>query len=82
MHDYWKITGLIIQTFVGQVMCLLFNMLSSSSKEQASFNFMVAQLCECTKNHWVVHIKLVNCIAEYVTAAMKLKDTCSLEEKL
>ena len=35
-----KTIALTIQTFVGKVMCLLFNMLSSSSKEQASFNFM------------------------------------------
>ena len=37
-----KIIALTIQTFVGKVTCLLFNMLSSSSKEQASFNFMAA----------------------------------------
>ena len=36
-----KTIGLIIQTSVGKVMSLLFNMLSSfSSKEQVSFNFM------------------------------------------
>ena len=35
-----KTIALTIQTFVGKVTCLLFNMLSSSSKEQASFNFM------------------------------------------
>ena len=37
-----KTIALTIQTFVGKVMCLLFNMLSSSSKEQVSFNFMAA----------------------------------------
>ena len=41
MHDYWKNIALTIQTFVGKVMSLLFNMLSNfSSKEQVSFNFM------------------------------------------
>ena len=43
-----KIIALTIWTFVGKVMSLLFNMLSSffchsfSSKEQDSFNFMAA----------------------------------------
>ena len=45
-HPYmttWKPIALTRQTFVGKVMSLLFNMLSSfSSKEQASFNFMAA----------------------------------------
>jgi len=37
-----KTIALTIQTFVGKVMSLLFNMLSDSfsSKKQASFNFM------------------------------------------
>ena len=43
-HPYMttgKTTALTIWTFVGKVMFLLFNMLSSfSAKEQASFNFM------------------------------------------
>ena len=47
IHDHWKTIALTIQTFVGKVMSLLFNMLSRSamgfsSKEQASFNFMTA----------------------------------------
>ena len=29
IHDYWKTIALIIWTFVGKVMCQLFNMLSS-----------------------------------------------------
>ena len=45
-HPYmttWKTIALTRQTFVGKVMSLLFNKLSSfSSKEQASFNFMAA----------------------------------------
>ena len=45
MHDYWKTVALTRWTFVGKLMSLLFNMLSSlvitfSSKEQVSFNFM------------------------------------------
>ena len=44
VHDYGKIIVLIIWTFVGKVMSLLFNMLSRfvsfPSKEQASFNFL------------------------------------------
>ena len=30
-HDYWKTIGLTVQTFVGKVMFLVFNMLSSNS---------------------------------------------------
>ena len=47
-HPYMttgKTIALSIQTFVGKVMALLFNMLighSFFSKEQASFNFMAA----------------------------------------
>ena len=47
VHDYWKNQYLTIWTFVGKIMSLLFNMLSSfviffSPKEQVSFNFMAA----------------------------------------
>ena len=43
IHDHWKNHSLTRWTFVGKVMSLLFNMLSSfSSKKQASFNFMAA----------------------------------------
>ena len=47
IHDYWRNTALTRLTFVGKVMCLLFNMLSRlghsfSSKEKTSFNFMAA----------------------------------------
>ena len=45
-HPYmttWKTIALTRRTFVGKVMSLIFNILSRfSSKEQASFNFMVA----------------------------------------
>ena len=42
-HDYWKTIALTRWTFVGKVMFLLFNMLTSfSSKEQTSFNFLAA----------------------------------------
>ena len=58
-HPYMttgKTTALIIQTFVGKVMSLLFNMLSRFVKAPISL--------------WTV------------TEAMKLKDACSLEEKI
>ena len=46
IHDHWKTIALARWTFVGKVMSLLFNMLSrlviTSSREQASSNFMAA----------------------------------------
>ena len=46
LHDYWKTIALAIWTFVGNVMSLILNILSTChsfySKKQVSFNFMVA----------------------------------------
>ena len=46
IYDYWKTIALTIQTFVGKVMSLLFNMLSrlviTFLPKSKSFNFMAA----------------------------------------
>ena len=47
------------------------------NQTEATFGCQTKQLCKCNKNYQTVHK------GEFiVTEAMKLKDTCSLEEKL
>ena len=79
-----KTIALTRQTFVGKVMSLLFNMLvghNFPSKEQASFHFMGNRSGnsgnKCQTLFWGAPKSL-----QMVTAAMKLKDAYSLEEKL
>ena len=62
-----KIIALTIQTFVGKVMSLLFNMLSYichsfSSKEQASFNFVAVVTCS---NFGAQENKICTCFRFY-----------------
>ena len=67
IHDYWKNHSFdYIWTFVGKVISLLFNMLS---------RFVIGNRDFIWRGGPPKSLQMV-------TAAMKLKDACSLEEKL
>ena len=86
-----KIIALTIQTFVGKVMSLPFNMLSSNCggwikiKRQTNVFFKNLVSENFVSSAWKKHYLLFSWVSKSlltVTAAMKLKDTCSLEGKL
>ena len=72
IHDYWKNHSLTRQTLVGKVMSLLLNMLS-----RLVITFLPRRRKVNFFGGGVVPKSL-----QMVTAAMKLKDAYSLEEKL
>ena len=49
VRDYWKTIALTIQTFVGKVICLLFNILPGLFSYPAKIAYITAAVWECVR---------------------------------